>query len=312
MTSLLPLLLAAALPASVFLSVFFLLRDLVDRRQERWRQRFADPDADDGPTPAARLAAPPTGWRGRLDTAFAQLVQGSGLAVGPDQALGLIALTAVVAAGGLLLWRDEGWPALVGLAAAVLVPLGVFRYLRGRRRRLLQDQLPDAFFLLARSLRAGLTLEEAVAAVGEQGVRPLADEFRRCTGYFRLGLPAPAALQLMAGRLRLPDLNGLVAIVALHRTSGGNLPFLLDRWAASTRDRNEFRGYFRAATALATITAIALAAAPPLLLVGYWLVQPDYLVSFIRSSTGALALGIAGGLELIGSAWAYYLARVDY
>jgi tight adherence protein B len=314
MTSILPLLLLAALPASALLSIFFLLRDVLERRRERWRQRFTDPDADNSPTEAARLAAaaPPPGWRGRFDTGFQQLVHGTGLAVSPDQVLGLMALTGVLLAGGLLVWRDEWWPALVGLAASVVVPLGLFRFLRARRRRVLQDQLPDAFFLLARSLRAGLTLEEALATVGEQGVRPLADEFGRCIGYYRLGLSAPMALQLMAQRLQMPDLNGLVAIVALHRTSGGNLPFLLDRWAATTRDRNQFRGYFRAATALATITAIALAAAPPLLLVGYWLLQPDYLFSFIRSSTGVLTLSIAGVLEVIGSAWVYYLARVDY
>ena len=311
MPSSLPLLLLAGMAAAV-LAVCLTVRDLLERRRTQLERRWAGPEEEVLLPPEGLVAAPPSGWRERFDAGFRQLIGTTGLPVSPEQALGVMALAAVLLGGGLALWQNDWWPALPGVAAGVVVPLVVFHFLHARRRRRLQDQLPDALFLLARTLRAGLSLEEALATVGEQGVRPLADEFRSCTAYFRLGLPAPAALQLLANRLQLADLSGLAALVLLHRTSGGNLPSLLDRWAASTRDRNQFRGYVRAATAMGRVNALALAAAPPLLLLGYWIVQPDYLTAFVHTSTGGVILAVAALLEAVGSVWVYGLSRVDY
>jgi tight adherence protein B len=128
----------------------------------------------------------------------------------------------------------------------------------------------------------------------------------------KLGLSVPAALRGMARRVDLPDFNIFVTAVTLHRTVGGNLTHLLDRVATSTRDRNTFRGYVRAATALSRITGFAIAAAAPLLFFGYLFWQPNFIATFTQSQAGMRALWIALGLELIGAAWMYYLLRIDY
>jgi tight adherence protein B len=245
-------------------------KDLLERRRRHWERRWQDPDGDSAVTLARQLAAnrPAPGWRGRVDAALERMVRQSNLKLTVTQAVGIMALLSVTFGGLLVLWRDEWWLAVVGAALGLFGPLVVYRVMHGRWRRQVQEQLPDALFLLGRSLRAGLSAEQSLAVVGEHGPKPLADEFLRCAAQIKLGLSAPAVLRLMADRLGLDDLNGMVAIVTMHRTTGGNLPFLLDRWAASTRDRNQFRGYFRAATALGRITAVALAGAGPALLIG--------------------------------------------
>jgi Flp pilus assembly protein TadB len=93
---------------------------------------------------------------------------------------------------------------------------------------------------------------------------------------------------------------------------GGNLTQLLDRVAIAIRDRNLFRGYFNAATALGRLTAFCIAAAAPVLLAGYSLWQPELIGEFARNPAGARALGIALGLEVVGCCWLFYLLRVDY
>jgi tight adherence protein B len=310
MTGILPVLLGAT-PAAMLLVIYFLVRDWLDRRRAHWESRWKKPE-EDGPALAELAAGPPPGLRGRIDHGFQEMMHRTGLRIGADQAVALMFLAGVLLAGVLVLWHEELWLAGVGLLAGILIPLAFFRYRQGRWRRRIQDQLPDAFFLLARSLRAGLSLEEALATVGEHGLQPIAGEFQRCLGHLQLGMTVTGALQILAQRLQLVDLNGLVTIVSLHRTTGGNLPFLLDRWAATTRDRNQFRGFFRAATAYGRITAVALGAAPLLLLLGYWLLQPDYLILFAQSASGPIALGVAAALEVIGTLWLLALTRVDY
>ena len=122
----------------------------------------------------------------------------------------------------------------------------------------------------------------------------------------------PLALQGVAERLNLPDFNIFVTAVNLHRTMGGNLTHLLDRVATAVRDRNLFRGYFQAATALGRLTAICIALAAPLLFVGYALWQPELVTQFAQSPSGMRALGLALGLEIVGCGWLYYVLRQDY
>jgi tight adherence protein B len=100
-------------------------------------------------------------------------------------------------------------------------------------------------------------------------------------------------------------------VVTLHRTTGGNLAELLDRLATSARDRNQFQGFFRAATALGRLTAVCLAAIAPVLFVGYLIWQPEYITNFAATSAGMLALGVAFGLELVGIMWLWVMLRFE-
>jgi tight adherence protein B len=247
-----------------------------------------------------------------MDRAFNDMIERTGMEITGDQALGLICLVGALAAAGLYFWRGELWLGLLGLFGGMIGTLVVFLFLQGRYRRRLQEQLPDVFFLLARSLRAGLTMEQAITLAGEQAGKPLAPEFERCAGQIRLGLSVPTALELMARRIRLLDFNAFVSTVALHYTTGGNLALLLDRLAASTRDRNQYAGHFRAATALGRITTTFIGFMVPGLLLAYAIFEPEHIEAFFHSATGWLVLAAALLLEMVGILWMYRLLRVDY
>jgi Flp pilus assembly protein TadB len=87
---------------------------------------------------------------------------------------------------------------------------------------------------------------------------------------------------------------------------------LLDRVAAATRDRNQFRGQFQASTALGRATGFFISLAAPVLLLVYFFLQPDYLIKFAQYPAGLAALIVAGALQVIGAVWILYLLRVDY
>jgi tight adherence protein B len=176
----------------------------------------------------------------------------------------------------------------------------------------MQEQMPDVFFSLARSMRAGLSLEQALTQVGNLHLKPLSDEIRRCAEQLSLGLSVPAALQLAAQRIQLPDFNVFASVVSLHRSIGGNLGLMLDRLATSTRDRNLYLGYFRSTTILGRITAIVIGLAVPLIFLYYALFQPDYIQRFFETGAGVTALIVAAVLEAIGVVWLYFLMKVDY
>jgi tight adherence protein B len=310
MMEFLPPLGLVVLVAGTVMVVFLLVRAIVDRGRAAWRRRF---DSDDDAGLLTLPAEPvPVSWQDHLDQRFKHLMQETGLGWTTRQALGVMMVTAVTLAGLALLGLGEPVVISLALVLGIGVPLGGFLILRVRWRRKIQNQLPDAFYLLARSLRAGLNLEQALAMAAQHGSQPLASEFHRASEQIEMGLAVPAALQGMAHRLRLPDFNVLVTAVTLHRTLGGNLTLLMDRVAASTRDRNLFRGYFLAATALGRITATFLVAAAPLLFLGYAIWQPEFVTRFTESAGGLRALAIAATLEIVGIIWIYSLLRTDY
>ncbi len=147
--------------------------------------------------------------------------------------------------------------------------------------------------------------------IATQGQKPLADEFRRCSEHLQLGLTMPVALQMTADRIALNDFNLLVALMTIHRQTGGNLAMLLDRVAGAVRARNQFRGHVRAVTALGRLSGFFLSIAAPFLMVLYWILYPEYLNQLTQGPQGIAALMTAIALEVVGVIWLLLLLRVD-
>jgi tight adherence protein B len=297
-------------------AVFFVARRLLDRDQAGLERRLAFPSDGHKPSemykPGTLVPAAPPDWSSRMDRSFDWLVHRTGLGLSTRQTLGLFALSAIALALALFFWREQEWAAALGLALGLILPFFFLLVLQGRRRRLIQSQLPDAFYFMARSLRAGLSLEQTLTRAGEQLEDPLAAEFRRCASQIHLGFHPHQALLITANRLALNDFDIFVSTVGLYYHSGGNLALLLDRLAASTRDRIQFQGYFRAATALARTAGFFLACAVPALVIAYAVWQPEHVGVLFRTVAGWQLLAIAAILELIGILWFLYLLRVDY
>lgn len=312
MTEFVLLLIVVVFVTVVCLSLFLIFRTLRERRLAYWRQRLPPVEQEFSLVDPRMRPNANQPWPDKLDRAFDDMIVRTGLGWTPQQALGWILFTGVSLASVLMLWQDRLWLMTAGLLAGMAVPLLIYLFLQARWRTQIQNQLPDTLYLLARSLRAGLSLEQALENVAQHGSAPLAQEFRRSVEQIKLGLTAPTALNSLARRILLPDFDVFVTVVALNRSIGGNLTLLLDRVAQGTRDRNLFRGHVRTATALSRITAFALASGAPLIFLGYAMWQPEFVTRFTESATGIRALVSAAVLEIVGIVWVSILLRHRY
>jgi tight adherence protein B len=255
---------------------------------------------------------PKKGATERFDEAFDQMVHESGLGLTTEQALAWTVLAGTGGAAAIYIARPELYLALIGAAIGVGLTLFLLSLYQARHRRRIQDQMPDVFHMLARSTRAGLTIEQAIEMLGQERKIILAPEFRRCSARIELGMPAVAALERMSRRLDLIDFEGLVAVVGFHQGTGGNLPLLLDRLATGTRDHNQFRTFVRSATALGRTSAIVIGLSTPVILLAYAIIQPDFATLFFQSTYGWSVVAIALGLDLIGVVWLFRLLKIEY
>jgi len=249
---------------------------------------------------------------GRLDRGFERMVGRGPFGLSAAQGVASLLLLAAVVGSAVYLVRANEVLALSAAVVATAVLLAIYWFSHRRWQARVREQLPDAFHLLGRSLRAGLTVDQSIALLGEQGQQPLAQEFKRCTETLRLGATVPAALDLTGRRVGLPDFDLFSSLVALQRESGGNLALLVDRLANAVRSRNLFRGHAVAVTALGRLTGVVLASAPFVLMAFYWFAYPDYLNRLISTSAGLTALAVAMTLEVIGVVWLLWLLRIEY
>jgi tight adherence protein B len=253
-----------------------------------------------------------TGPAARLDRWFTAAVGRSGLDASPAGVVALMALMGLVGGVALYLWKGRIGLAMFGVAVGVAIPFVVIAFMQRGFKRKLQEQLPDALYMLAGGMRAGQTIDQAIQLVAERGNKPLSDEFKHAAALLKLGMTPAAALRDTAERMNLLDFNLLASTVGLYSQTGGNLATLLDRLAASVRDRNQFRGQFMATTAQARVVATVMAAAVPLFLLGYILFEPEHVQVFFESPGGWSVMIICLVLELVGLLWVWRLFRVQY
>jgi tight adherence protein B len=256
------------------------------------------------PTEAAAAETRDRSWLGRL-------VAETGYDLTSDIALLLAILVGLALGGALFVWRDDWLAAAAGAMLGFLLVGGVLYYLRTRRRRILAEQLPDVMELMARAVRAGESLDQAIALAGDSTLRPLAGEFRWCASQMKIGLSLETAMRRLVRRVPLLESRILAMTLAVQRQRGGNLPGTLERLARVFRDRSNLARQFRAATALGRGSTVLIAlialGLDALVVVGH----TEYTASLLTSYAGRIMLVAALLLQLLGIAWLLWLFRSE-
>jgi len=262
--------------------------------------------------PLARDHRPAQGVVGGFDQWFNDLVTQSGLAWTPITALLLLLLVGTFVGGFAFLWAEAPLPAILGMFGGMVLVLVWLSFIRARRIRLLQEQLPDALEMLARAVHAGESVEQAVQLVGEKGPEPLAVEFRRCANQLGLGLSLAAVMRALVYRVRLLDMRIFTATLKVHRQAGGNLVLTLERMAAVIRDRLTTRRQNTAATAASRMSALFLFFLGPMIFLYLFFGQREYFNTLLESPLGQTMLIIAAFLEVVGLVWIARMLRYQY
>jgi len=220
-------------------------------------------------------------------------------------------LTAVGAAlaGGLLL----GGPALATIAAGALVAasLGVLRARRGRADTDLERALPAALEAVARSLRSGASLNQALgeAAAGAPG--GLGVELRRVTAEAGHGAGLVDALDRLAVRRPVPGVRLAVAALCLGVETGGAQARAVDGVAVTMRERLAVAAEVKALSSQARVSALVIGVAP--LGFGAFAAATDPAhARFLFHTPLGLAFVTAGlVLDGLGWLWMQRLSRID-
>lgn len=222
--------------------------------------------------------------------------------------MGIAGLVVLLLAGFLL---SPGAGLLFGFLAA-LVPYILVRRAATARSAKLVEQLPEALDLMARSLQAGLGLNEAFRTCAEEMPLPVASEFGRVFEEVRFGRDYREALTTLLRRNPgVFDLRLFVSSLLLQRDTGGNLIEILESISNTIRGRFLFKAKVAALTSEARFSALVLGSLPLLVAAMIFAQNRAYLQPLIDDWLGNIFLGMFFALYLSGSAMMWWISQVE-
>jgi tight adherence protein B len=247
-----------------------------------------------------------------FDRWFMLLLRDSGLGWNPVSAALLLVFCGLMGGSVLFVWQDHPLVAAGGMVAGVIVPLTVILYQRRKRTKQLQDQLPGALDTLARAVRAGQSLDQALEMVGSHSPEPLAAEFRMCGRQLEMGLSVPAVMRSLVDRVRLYDVRIFTTTLIVHRQTGGNVARMLARLAKVIRDRLSYRRQLKVSTGAGRASALLVGLMGPVVFLFFFFCRPEYLHAMLDTTLGQSMLIFAATLEIIGLIWTARLMKPAY
>lgn len=201
---------------------------------------------------------------------------------------------------------------LLGMTAAAVgsaAPLVFLHVKRTARREKFLRQLPNAFDLMGRVLRAGHSVPQALQAVAESFENPLAAEFASCHQQLGLGLQPEVTFQEMAQRCGVVEMRIFVMAMLIQRQTGGNLAEVLERLSGLVRARLRLRNQVRTFTAEGRMQGLTLIALPFVIFGAMMLINRTYAQVLLQHTTLLLA---TLGMMALGVLWIRKIVHIDY
>jgi tight adherence protein B len=209
------------------------------------------------------------------------------------------------------LWQGVALPTLIGgavfmsqplvlaLAAAVVVlpPWLLIRH-RLRHQQALNQGLDAFLTILADSLATVPNITEALSTVLDHVGQPVKNEVLSVLKEMRIGASLEDALSHMAQRVRLPGFDAAVGAALLGKRTGGDLPGIFRRIAATVREMARLEGVIRTKTAEGRCQAWVMGSVPPGLLFILEYVDPNWIAPLWRDPIGWALIGLAAVLEV--------------
>jgi tight adherence protein B len=209
---------------------------------------------------------------------FDRLVATSGIRVSTERILFLA--TVGTAAIFELLNVIGGYNLVVCAIAAALLGIvaPVMWILHARRRRMarITAQLPDALDMMVRSMRAGHPVATGVGLVAREMGPPIGTEFGAVFDEMSYGIDLRQAFEKMSQRLRILEVDYMIAAMRIQSSTGGNLAEVLASLSNVMREKVKLKAKVQALSAEARFSGMILAALPPLVVTGLLLLNPHY------------------------------------
>jgi tight adherence protein B len=220
-------------------------------------------------------------------------------------------LAPVVAGVLMLIMFKNIWVALVGAALGLLLPDAWIRYTQARRNAKFRTQLVDALFILSSSLKAGLSLMQAMEVVETEMGPPISQEIGLIIKAHRLGRTFEEALTNLNDRVPCEEVNLMTNVLLVGRETGGDVTGIISQLITTIRDKKKLKDKTQTLTLQGRLQAYIMSLLP----VGFALLiktfNPGYFDPLISTDLGKSLILVAVFLWLMGMFLLMRMCKVE-
>jgi tight adherence protein B len=221
-----------------------------------------------------------------------------------------IQLAIILGLGVLGFLMDDFFYAFFMIPAAIL-PWVWLQSEHSKRILQLEILLDSWLLLLANALKAAPSLGEAISSSARLIRPPFSDEVDLVIKEMKLGTPLDQAVLNMSRRVDSRVISSSLATILVGRQTGGDLPEILEKSAATLREMQRLEGVVRTKTAEGKMQAVVLAAIPFILLFMIHQVDNQWLRPLVETTTGYIIIAIATTLWFVAIILARRILTVD-
>ena len=244
-----------------------------------------------------------------LEERLEELIMQSGVHTNKKTVLKQSAFAALAACLLTVLVLGNPIPVVVLTLVCGAIPVGRLAMIRRSRQNRLRSQLPEAFDLMARVIRAGQTINQAILAVSDEFPRPISEEFSYCFEQQNLGISPEAAVRDLAKRTGVLELRIFVTALIVQQQTGGNLAELIDKLSVMIRSRFRIMGQIKTLTSEGRLQAMILLALPIVMFFVLMLINPAYEIRLIEHP---ILIYITLTLMSLGAWWIRAIVNFDF
>jgi tight adherence protein B len=191
------------------------------------------------------------------------------------------------------------------------LPKLIVQMMWSQRRVKIDHQLPAAIAAMSNSIRAGLTLVQAVQRLSEQAPEPIRTEFQILMSRYTFGASLEASVRETKERLQLPNFNLFSSALLLNREMGGDVSETLSRISQSLDKLHQMRKTVEAHTSEGRTNIKVLLISPVVLLLMMSTIDGEGVYLLFSTSQGYAVLLIAGVLIAAGTYFASKITKQD-
>lgn len=184
--------------------------------------------------------------------------------------------------------------------ALALLPRVMYAWMRQRRLRKFEEQLPDALMMLSGGMRAGVGLSSALAQLVSEAQAPLGQEFSLLLREQRLGVTLEQSLNNLARRMPTQTTTLVVSAMRIATETGGGLAETLERTANTIRSRLQMEGKIGALTAQGKLQAWVVGLLPVALALVLNKMEPEAMDMLWHTKIGWVTLLVLAVFEFMG------------
>ena len=189
---------------------------------------------------------------------------------------------------------------LSGVALGLIAPPIIIKNMSGNRRNKFASQLVDALMLLVGSLKAGMSLNQALEVLVEEMPAPISHEFALLVRENKMGVDMNDCFVHLKQRMPVEDLDLIATAIGIVRDTGGDLTEVLENLVSTIREKKKLYDRVRALTVQGRLQGYIMMVLPIAFSIFIYFVNPNNFQIMLQDKLGQTLLTWAIISEGIG------------